>query len=110
MQKNIAMSNTKDLVDRVLSVVADVTEIPCETILSKCSRTEVVDARWLAVAMLRRSGMYAMRIAEHLGITPRYVQYIITDFDDRIACNPTLRNSCERIAKKLRNDGEQTTK
>ncbi len=108
MQKNITMLRIKDLVNNVVSVVADVTEIPCELILSKCSRTEVVDARWITVYLLHKAGMYTMKIAEHMEITPRYVQYIITDFEDRTALNKPMRTSYEKIANKLRKGLEIT--
>lgn len=104
------MSGISELVKQVLSAVSEETEIPCETILSKCSRAEVVDARWIAVALLRRTGMYTMRIAEQLGISPRYVQYIMTDFSDRMCYNPTLRTNYEKIAKKLGIKNEISTK
>lgn len=106
--KIIAMPSIKDLVNSVVSVVADVTEIPCETIMSRCSRAEVVDARWIAVYILHSYGAYTMKISEHMGVTPRYVQYIITDFGDRIAMSRPMRNNYEKIANKLRKDLEIT--
>ena len=102
------MSRTKDLVDYVVAAVADITEIPCRTIMSKCSRAEVVDARHIAVMLLHNAGLYSMVIADHMRITPRYVQYIVTDFADRIACNRLLRIKYEQTANKLRNDLEIT--
>ncbi len=102
------MAGIKDLVNSVVSAVADITEIPCELILSKCSRTEVVDARWMVVYLLHKSGVYTMRIAERMRITPRYVQYIITDFEDRIAVSRPMRTNYEKIANKLRKVSETT--
>ena len=103
-----AMPGTKELVGHTMSVVAEVTEIPCGTILSRCSRAEVVDARWMAVYLLHKSGVYTMAIAEHMGISPRYVQYIITDFADRISVGRQLRTKYEQAANKLRNNLEIT--
>lgn len=100
------MASTKDLMNRVLSAVAEATDIPCETILSRCSSADVVDAHWLSAMLLHKSGIYAMRIAEYLRITPRYVQYIITDFEDRMAVNKPMRTNYEKIANKLRKDLE----
>lgn len=102
------MSKTREIVSAVLTAVSEETEIPCKTILSRCSSADVVDARWLAVMLLHKSGVYAVRIADHLNITPRYVQYIITDFGDRIAVNKALRNNYEKIANKLRKGLEIT--
>lgn len=89
--------------------MADATEVPCGVIMSRCSNAEVVDARWMAVALLHGCGMYPMRIAAAMGITPRYVQYIITDFADRIAMSRQLRTKYEQTANKLRNNLEITT-
>lgn len=102
------MSRTKETVERVVGAVAEATEVPSGAIMSRCSSAEVVDARWLAVALLHGCGMYPMRIAAAMGITPRYVQYIITDFEDRMALSRPLRTNYEKIAKKLRNDLETT--
>lgn len=102
------MSDVKGYAERIVSIVSDETEIPCETILSRCSRAEVVDARWIAVCLLHRAGAYTMKIAEKMRITPRYVQYIITDFEDRIALNRAMRTKYEQTLKKLRNDSEIT--
>lgn len=93
----------------MLAAVSEETELPMETVLSRCGRAEVVDARWLAVYLMSRCGLYTMRIAEEMGVTPRYVQYILTDFEDRTAISRPLRNKYERTAKKLRNDLEITT-
>lgn len=90
--------------DYVVAVVADITEIPCKTIMSKCSRADVVDARWIAVYLLHKAGVYTMRIAEHLGITPRYVQYIVTDYEDRINLNQPMHQYYDAVRKRL---GEQ---
>lgn len=102
------MSKSNEFAKYVLLTVAHETEIPCETILSKCRQAEVVDARHIAVMLLYKSGMYVARIADIMKITPRYVQYIITDFEDRMKCNRPLRNKYEIIANKLRNNLEIT--
>lgn len=95
------MAKAKEFLDRIVEAVAEESEIPCEIILSRCGRADVVDARWTAVYLMYKTGVYTMRIAEYMGITPRYVQYIITDFTDRKACNSSLRNIYEKIAKKF---------
>ena len=102
------MAKTREIVSAVLTAVSEETEIPYKSILSRCSSADVVDARWLAVILLHKSGIYAVRIADHLNITPRYVQYIITDFGDRAAVNKALRNNYEKIANKLRKELETT--
>lgn len=104
------MHRPKDFARLVLSAVAEETEIPDNVIMSKCSRAEVVDARWLVVMLLYKACIYPSRIAELVGITPRYVHYIITDFNDRIAYNPPLRINYERIANKLGFNSEMLEK
>ena len=97
------MYNTQTHAEAVMSAVSGISGIPCETIRSKCSEAEVVDARWTAVFMLHKAGMYSARIAEHLNITPRYVQYIITGFDDRIVLNRPMRQIYEKATRLLDN-------
>ncbi|MCM1225267.1 MAG: hypothetical protein NC548_63540 [Lachnospiraceae bacterium] len=87
----------------VLEVVASETDGAASKIVSKCSEAEVVDARWMCVKLLSEQGYYASKIAELMGITPRYVQYILTDFEDRIAMSRYMRNNYERARNKLRN-------
>lgn len=100
------MPKAKEIFKLTLNAVSEDMDIPCDVILSKCGRTEVVDARHIAVVLLSRAGLYTMRIANLMKITPRYVQYIITDFEDRLACSRPLRNNYERIANKLRKNLE----
>lgn len=102
------MSKAKEILKLTLNAVSDDMDIPCDVILSKCGRTEVVDARHITVVLLNRAGLYTMKIASLMKITPRYVQYILTDFEDRMACSRPLRNNYERIANKLRKDLEIT--
>lgn len=102
------MAKTKDVIKRVVEIVADETEVSCDRILSKDRVVEVVDARHIVVVALAKIGVYKSRIAHELRITPRNVQYILTYFDSRIACNKPLRNKYEIIAKRLRNGLEIT--
>lgn len=100
------MSKAKNELAKILNVASEQTDVSKEKIMSRCSELEVVDARHICVKLMSQSGFYPMRIAELMKITPRYVQYILTDFEDRIACNYILRINYERILKKLRNNYE----
>lgn len=95
------MPKIAELADYVLRLVADELEVTKEQILSKSRKAEIVDARWLAVMLMYKSGMYPMRIAESLRISPRYAHYIITGFSDRKDCNPILRMNYEAVKNKL---------
>ena len=102
------MAKTNDLIKYVIETVAYETEIPSERILSRERTTEVVDARHIAVMQLVRGGVYTSKISEMLKITPRNIQYIVTEFENRLARNRPLRNRYEIITKKLRNSLEIT--
>lgn len=102
------MSKSRIVLTKVLETVSKETDIPASVIMSRCSLAEVVDARWICVKLLNLYGYYTSKIAELMHITPRYVQYIITDFDDRILFNRLMRTNYERIRKILGIVGETT--
>ena len=102
------MSTSRELIKWVIETVADETEIPSERILSRERTTEVVDARHIVAIILIRMGVYTSKISNALRITPRNIQYIVTNFENRTACNRPLRNKYEIIKKKLRNRLEIT--
>lgn len=91
----------------VLEAVGFETDVEVSKIISKCSEAEVVDARWICVKLLRELGYYPSRIAELMGITPRYVQYIISDFDDRLAMCAMMRTNYAMSRKKVGNGKEK---
>lgn len=101
------MSSAKAVLSCVLEVVTSETDVAVSKIMSRCSEAEVVDARWICVKILSQQGYYPSRIAELMGITPRYVQYILTDFEERIAMCMAMRNNYERARKRLRNQEER---
>ena len=103
------MTKTNDIIKFIIESVAEETEISSERILSRERTTEVVDARHVAVMALVKSGIYTSRISETMNITPRYIQYIVTEFECRLSRNRPLRNKYEIIAKKLRNNLEITS-
>lgn len=83
--------------NEILKAVSEETEVPADCILSKSSRTDVVDARWIVVFLLYKSGVYPIHIAEFLRITPRYVQYIISKFEERISSRHIMCINYETI-------------
>jgi len=100
------MSKARTVLAEVLEAVSVETDVAVTRIMSRCSDAETVDARWICVKLLGEYGYYPSRIAEMMGITPRYVQYILTDFEDRIMTCRYLRNNYERAAKRLRRKSE----
>lgn len=93
---------------RVLNIVSEECDMGVERIKGKSRDTESVDARWICVKLLSEMGLYVSRIAEMMSITPRYVQYILTDFEDRIACCNLMRMNYERARKNMRKECERT--
>lgn len=91
------MPKLTELAATIIDFVATEFEVPKEMILSKSRNAEAVDARHVAAMILYRSGIYVSRIAEILRVSPRYVQYIVTDFEDRLLCNRHLRMTYERV-------------
>lgn len=100
------MSRAKIVLTKVLEIVSFEMDVPEFKIISKCSEAEVVDARWICVKLLSQCGYYTSKIAELMRITPRYVQYMLTDFEDRIAMSRYMRNNYERVVNKFRNNHE----
>lgn len=95
------MSQTKEFLERVLDAVASVTEIDKSLILSRIKTAEVVDARYIAIVILAKSGVYKNTIASLLGCTTRNIQNVISRFDARIAYNKPMRICYERVKRLL---------
>lgn len=103
------MSVSRKILSEIIEIVSTETDVPREMIVSKSRENEVVDARHICVNILWRKGIYISRIAELMRMTPRNVQYVISEFEDRIAFNRPMRNNYERILKKLGNCCETTS-
>lgn len=100
------MSKSREILTRMLEIVSFETDIPAERIMSRHSDMETVDARWICVKLLKSYGYYPSRIAEMMRITPRYVQYILSDFEDRLSVSDMMRINYEHCAKRLRSGSE----
>ncbi len=105
VQKQFRMKKS-EIIATVLSAVSEETEITLKVILSQDRRREVVDARHIGINLLYKCGIYQSAIAEIFRITPRNIQYILSDFDARMLCSPPMRNDYERIRKRLGNTCE----
>ncbi len=90
-----------ELFARVLSAVAEETELSESEILSARKTTEVVDARYLLVYLLVFYRFYRSEIARHLNISPQAVGRIFTGFDSRCKQNGFLESNLNRIRTKL---------
>lgn len=74
----------KNYFDRVLAVVAELSELSSEDILYGRKTDEVVDARWIIVKILHEQGYHTSKIAMLLKMTQRNVTHILTVFQDRL--------------------------
>jgi hypothetical protein len=74
----------QDFFNKVLNIVASLTELSADQILNGKKTDEVVDARWIIVRLLSEHGCHTSRIAMLLHMTQRNVTYILTVFQDRL--------------------------
>ena len=84
----------------VMSVVTDLTDLTENDILHGKRTMEIVDARWLAVRLMRDIGLYPFQIAEMMEMTVRSVQYILSNFDDRMKFGDAMLKIYVQMAKK----------
>lgn len=92
-----------DCLDKIFRLIADELDITQQQILSDSREAEVVDARYVAIMLLRHSGRYPNCIARILTRTPRAVNYALTTFDDRLSANKPLARSYSRILTRFNN-------
>ena len=73
----------KDYFEKLVSVVAELSELSADNILYGRKTDEVVDARWIIVKILHEQGYHTSKIAMFLNMTQRNVTHILTVFHDR---------------------------
>lgn len=73
-----------DYFEKVLNIVASLTELTTGQILHGKKTDEVVDARWILVKLMAEHGYHTAKIAMLLSMTQRNVTYILTVFQDRL--------------------------
>lgn len=88
--------------EEILEVVAKISEVDADAILSHSKNAEVVDARHIFVQLLVEHEWYPARIARKLGITEGTVSRALDHFDDRCKLSGThlkniLRTARERL-------------
>lgn len=74
----------KDYFSRLVSVVAELSELTEADIMEGRKTDAVVDARWIIVRILKEQGYHTANIAMLLNMTQRNVSYILTAFQDRL--------------------------
>lgn len=90
------MTKTEILQD-TLRLIEKESEIESEIIVSKCRKTEVVDARCVLVYLLYDKGFYISEIASHLNNTERSISYMLSGISDRSRQNKAFDFLLRRI-------------
>lgn len=85
----------------VLSVVSAQTEVEKERILSHERSTEVVDARYLLIYIMKTFGFYPLQIAEFLHQSPANIRKALAHIDDRISTNLIFSRHLDEIVDKI---------
>lgn len=97
--------------DRIIKAVADAADLTSSQIVSKRRFPDSLDARWIAVKLLRDEGFYSSRIAELMSMTTRNVNHIIYSVEIRLSHNDkSLEYLLETSRKQLRNSKEISAK
>lgn len=88
--------------ENIIKAVAEASDLrPCQ-ILCKRRYQETIDARWVAVKLLREEGFYSSKIADLMGMTTRNVNYILFSVETRLSMHDkTLGNILETSRKQL---------
>lgn len=73
----------RELCEHIIALVAKVTDLTVDAIMSRSRRPEIVDARYLAVYAMLKKGVQVNRVAEFMTMTERNVYHVLERFDDR---------------------------
>ena len=80
----------KDYFERLVDIVAELSDLSAESILNGRHTDAVVDARWIVVRILKEQGYHTANIAMLLKMTQRNVAHILTVFQDRLDVGDSL--------------------
>lgn len=85
---------------KVIKVVTELTGVTEADVLSYSRRSDIVDARWLVVCLLKESGWSTHRIAATMGHPERTINYALSNINDRIKYGGSWLGSILAIARK----------
>lgn len=93
--------------ERIIKAVADAADLsPCQ-VLCKRRFPETMDARWIAVKLLKEEGFYSSQVARLMNMTTRNVNHIIYSVEIRLSNNDrSLEYLLETSRKYLRKNKE----
>lgn len=90
----------------VLGVVSAQTEIPADRILSPERTTEVVDAKYILIYIMKDMGFYPEQIARLMHQTPANIRKVLSLFHDRVSVNPVMEFHLTAVQHRLKNSGD----
>lgn len=93
----------EELYKDIMNVVCETTGVSESDILHN-NREECADARYLLVFFLFESGMYPSQIAAHIHKTKRAVNYMISNFHERMESGKMMRIYWDDIKNLLGNN------
>ena len=92
----------KNYFERLVDVVADLSELSANTILHGRKTDEVVDARWIIVQILKEQGYHTTKIALLMGMSQRNVTRIIMAFQDRLGqCDSLFKTTYQKARNEI---------
>ena len=100
-QINGLYMHKKDYFERLVDIVAELSELTADNILYGRKTNEVVDARWIIVQILKEQGYHTTKIAQLMSMTQRNVTHILTAFQYRLDQYDSLFKSTYQKARIL---------
>lgn len=73
----------RELCEHIVALVAKITDVTVEQIMSTSRLPEIVDARYLAIYVMLKHHVKVNRIAEFMRMTRRNVYHVQERFSDR---------------------------
>ena len=96
--------NLKEVFYENLRKVSEIAGVDEKLIISKNKEIEVVDARHILIKLMINDGISTTAISRLIGVSPRSIQYAITNFENRMLYSKWARRTYEIIAKQPRNN------
>lgn len=92
---------TQQQFNDIINYISDEVGIEKDLVLSKCRRSEVVDARVILIKVLHDRGCYNRFIADKLNVSTNQISYSIRNFDDRMKYSRNFKLLFNNISKNL---------
>ena len=101
------------LLEQIISIVSDLTEISPDEIRSRSRRSDVTEARYLVIYLLRHQGVRTYKIAKMMGIPERSIYYAINAYnihsdEDGSMLKTWFRDAKIELQKLRRNEAESS--